>query len=286
MPDQTVKHQPTVITLVLPAEGEEKPASLTIKQGDVGHVSTFTYQDFATICRAINTGLGKFLAVQANPPNDIESTAKKVRPTKKAKVVPKDNSAGQPPYHLLDAAGKRRELMTMTDPFDVTEKCLKNRRFVFDDLAEAEEIGQMLVAAGEKKITIAYKKGQTAKIIGGEDTEEPTAAETPAAVVGSAAGNEEPAAEYPEAIDDEIKQALYAHLQDTDRVLALYEAVNKIKKHDWTNDLIKQREVKGAIHKHTDEDKVEAIYAIFYQIEHTPATDEEVVGERRRSRPG
>ena len=286
MTDTTIQSKPTVITIVLPAAGEEKPASLGIKQGDLGQVSTFAYSDFATICRALNVGLGSFKAVQANPPGDVESAKKTVKPKKtnktgKAKPKEKDKPAGKAPYHLLNASGKRRELMTMTDPFDVTEKCMKNKKMVFKDLAEAEEIAQMLVVAGEKTITIAFKNGKTAKIIGEDKTQIAKDDEVSVDAVTSDADDEAEvkSTDYPDGIEGDLQQALYDHLEVVELVVAIEGEVNKIKKHNWTNNLIKQREVKAAIHKHVDEDDVEDIYQIFFDIEHI-ASDTEAGGNK------
>lgn len=287
MTDTTQQSKPTVITIVLPAEGEEKPASLAVKQGDLGHVSTFAYSDFATICRALNAGLGSFNAVQANPPGDVASAKKTVKPnkttSKKDKVKPKkkDKPAGKPPYHLLNASGNRRELMTMTDPFDVTEKCMKNKKMVFKDLAEAEEIAQMLVEEGEKTITIVFKNGKTAKVIGEDKTQIAKDDEVSVDAVTSDTDDEAEAEsnDYPEGIHNKTQKALCDHLEDVERVLAIYNEVHKIKKHDWINNLMKQREVKGAIHKHVDEEDVEGIYQIFFDIEHI-ASDTEAGGNK------
>lgn len=268
----TEEPQPTVITIVLPPEGDKKPASLTIQQGDLGHMSTFQHDDFAAICRALNSGLGKLLAVQANPPGDVESAAKKVKPkTKvqskgKAKPAKKDKPVGKPPYHLLNVAGKRRELITMTDPFEVTEKCMKNRKLVFKELTDAEEIAQMLVDAGETRITIVFKNGKTAKIVGEVDE------------IPSTPDESDSSADYPEGIESYTQHALYDHLEDVTLVLAIEAEVKKIKKYDWTNNLIKQREVKGAIHKHVSEEEVEDIYQIFFDIDHV-SNDSEAIDD-------
>ncbi len=290
----TTQNQPTVITIVLPADGQDKSASIAVKQGDLGHVSTFVYEDFATICRALNTGLGSFNTVKANPPGDVESAQKTVKPTKKnktSKPKPKkqEKPAGKPPYHLLNAAGARRELMMMTDPFDVTEKCMKNQKMVFKDQAEAEEIAQMLVDAGEKTITIAFKNGKTAKVIG--EAPMPTSSEDTISTASTTDDSDESeSTDYPDGIESETQQALYEHLEVVELVLAIEAEVNKIKKHDWTNNLIKQREVKGAIHKHVNEADVEAIYQIIFDIEHvaseseTDPTDSDVAeGEEKQT---
>ncbi len=274
----TTQNQATIITIVLPAEGQDNPASIAVKQGNLGHVSTFAYDDFATICRALNTGLGGFNAVKANPPGDVESAQKTIKASKKDKPKPKkkDKPAGKPPYHLLNASGARRELMTMTDPFDVTEKCMKNKKMVFKELADAEEIAQMLVDAGETRITIVFKNGKTAKVIGetpSETSSDDTSTSDPSEVDTTDASADDVMV-YPDHIDNETTQALYDHLQDVDLTLAIAEEVGKTKKHDWTNNLIKQREVKGAISKHVDEDKVEAIYEIFFDIEHVASASE------------
>lgn len=268
---------PTVITIVLPAEGETKPASLAVKQGDLGHVSTFAYKDFATICRALNLGLGSFNTVQANPPGDVESAKKSVKPKSKAskkknmKPAKKDKPAGKPPYHLLDASGKQRELLMMTDPFDVTEKCMKNKKMVFKDLAEAEEVARLLVDAGEKTITIVFKNGKTAKVVGKETSQ---MAEVDAVTSDTDDDVESESTDYPDGIISELQQALYDHLEDVKLVLAIEEEVRTTKKYDWTNHLIKQREVKAAIYKHVDEDDVEDIYQIFFDIDHVASDSE------------
>lgn len=281
MTDTKKQAQATVITIVLPAAGEKKPASLAVKQGDLGHISTFAYSDFATICRALNAGLGSFNAVQANPPGDVESAKKTVKPKKsnktgKAKPKEKDKPAGKVPYHLLNASGKRRELMTMTDPFDVTEKCMKNKKMVFKDLAEAEEIAQMLVEAGEKTIMIVFKNGKTAKVIGEHKTQIAKDDEVSVDAVISDTDDqaEVKSTDYPDGIESDTQQALYDHLEVVELVLAIEGEVKKIKKHNWTNNLIKQREVKGAIHKHVDEEDVEDIYQIFFDIEHIASDSE------------
>ena len=293
MTDTTPKAQATVITIVLPADGQDKPASLAVKQGDLGHISTFTYEDFATICRALNASLGSFNAVKANPPSDVESAKKTVKPkskaNKKKKAIPakKDKSAGKPPYHLLDASGKRRELMIMTDPFDVTEKCMKNKKMVFKDLADAEEIAQMLVDAGEKTITIVFKNGKTTKVIGEDTTSTVKSNVVSDDVATSDTDDEAETSEYPDNIEGETQEVLYDHLEDVEQVLVIDSEVQKMKKHDWTNNLMKQREVKAMIHKHVDEDDVEDIYQIFFDIDHivsesetdTNATEEE--GEKQ-----
>jgi len=273
----TTQNQPTIITIVLSAEGQDNPASLAVKQGDLGHVSTFAYEDFATICHALNTGLGGFNMVKANPPGDVESAKKTVKPSKskkkdKPKPKKKDKLAGKPPYHLLNASGARRELMMMTDPFEVTEKCMKNKKMVFKALADAEEIAQMLVDAGETRITIVFKNGKTAKVIGEIASETPsddTSTPDPSELDTTDASADDVTV-YPDRIDNETTQALYDHLQDVDLTLAIAEEVGKTKQHDWTNNLMKQRMVKGAIHKHVEEAKVEAIYDIFFKIDYVP----------------
>ena len=273
MTDTTTQSKTTIITIVLPIAGEAKPASLAIKQGELGHVSTFSYEDFATICRALNVGLGNFNTVQANPPADVEPAKKTVKTkpkaskTDKTKSKKKDKLAGKPPYHLLNASGKRRELMMMTDPFDVTEKCMKNQKMVFKDIAEAEEIAQMLVDAGEKTITIVFKNGKAAKVVG-EALVPPPSEDTISTASTTDDSDEAESTDYPDDIKSETQQALYDHLEVVELVLAIEAEVNKIKKHDWTNNLIKQREVKGAIHKHVNEADVEAIYQIIFDIEH------------------
>lgn len=271
----TTKDQATVITIVLPAEGQDKPASLAVKHGDLGHVSTFAYKDFATICRALNVGLGGFNTVKANPPGDVDSAKKTVKPSKKKdkpKPQKKEKPVGKPPYHLVNESGARRELMMMTDPFEVTEKCMKNKKMVFKELADAEEVAQMLVDAGETRITIVFKNGKIAKVIGqgaNEKSEDDTSAPEPA-ISDTDKADEADETVYPDGIDNETRQALYDHLQDVDLTLAIDGEVGKTKQYDWTNNLMKQRMVKGAIHKHVDEDKVEAIYDIFYKIDHVP----------------
>jgi len=263
MTDSRIKAESTVITIVIPAEGEDKPASLFIKQGDLGHASAFQLDDFASLCRALNTGLSKFLMVQDNPPDDIQSVAKKAKPqTKpksKIKTAKPEKPIGKPPYHLLTSTKKRRELITMTDPFEVTEKCMDNRKLVFEELADAEEIAQMLVDAGETRIIIAFKNGLTAKVIGEVDETANTSDELDI--------REKQAMDYPAGIENYTQYVLYDHLGDVQLVLAIEEDVKKIKKYDWTNNLIKQREVKSAIYKHVDEEAVDDIYQIFFDID-------------------
>jgi hypothetical protein len=271
MTDKSNQGQATVITIVLSPEGEDNRASLAIKQGELGHVSSFQHSDFANLCRVLNAGLSKFVTVQENPPDDVESVANKVTPKAKlkdkSKSIKKDKPAGKPPYHLLDARGKRRELIVMTDPFDVQEKCLKNRKMVFKDLADAEHIAQLLVDAGEVTIKIVYKNGKTAKVIGKDDVQASLDVPEP---------SDEPSLDYPDGIDDKPQQALYDYLRDVGRVVAIYNEVQTIKKHDWTNNLMKQREVKAAIHKHIDDEaEVEAIYDILFAIDHAPEITED-----------
>ena len=268
------KPNKTIITIVLPASDEESVASIAIKQDTIGHVSSFTPGDFGTLCRALNTGLSQFAAVQANPPEDIKSAAKevKVKSTPAKAKVKKDKPAGKAPYHFLNAAGKRRELMTMTDPFEVTEMCMKNRKLSFKELADAEKIAQMLVDAGEKRITIVFKNGKTAKVIGQVDAPQPTVDEVDKP-------DDSPTDGYPEGISNKTQELLCDHFEDIDWVLAIYNEVNQIKKHDWTNNLIKQREVKAAIHKHVKEEEVEHIYQIFFDIDHQIAPSGDSLSE-------
>ncbi|MEL6321194.1 MAG: hypothetical protein AAFQ57_11170, partial [Cyanobacteria bacterium J06626_14] len=148
----------------------------------------------------------------------------------------------------------------------------------FKELADAEEIALMLVEAGETKITIAYKNGKTAKIVTSDGVEvvDPALKDASDATTDTPVGptSDDDTTEYPDSIDNPTKVALYEHLKDVDLVLAIYEEVRKTAKHDWTNNLIKQREVKATIHKHVeDHDQVEAVYQIFYDIEHVPTAD-------------
>jgi len=276
------KPNKTIITIVLPTSDEESVASIAIKQGTIGHVSSFKTGDFGTLCRALNRGLSQFADVQANPPEDIKSAAKEVEAKTKSNPakarVKKDKPAGKAPYHFLNVAGKRRELMTMIDPYEVTEKCLKNRKLSFKELADAEEIAQLLVKAGEKTITIVFKNGKTAKVIGEDKTQ--IAKEDKVSVDAVISDQAEvKSTDYPDGIEGDTQQALYAHLEVVELVLAIDGEVNKTKKHNWTNNLIKQREVKGAIHKHVDEEDVEDIYQIFFDIEHAQAPSGDDLGE-------
>lgn len=161
---------PTVITLVLPVD-KTKPATVTVRNGDLGHLSSFAYDDFKDICTALNDGMRAFVGVQANPPQNIQATkpvSKPVKPSKKKKASKKQAKAkGKAPYRLQDASGQTRTLSKMLDPFELQEKYYKaNPSLKFDSLEEACEVAQSLIDAGiEKTVTITYSNGQAVKVL-------------------------------------------------------------------------------------------------------------------------
>jgi hypothetical protein len=158
---------PTVITLVLPTD-TSKAATVTVRNGDLGHMSTFAYDGFKDICVALNEGMTAFVQVQANPPKDIKSAKPKPKQAKASKKAKKAKKApGKPPYKLIDGAGNTRTLDKMFDPFELQEKYHKsNPKFQFDELDEAVEVATVLIEAGlEKTISIAYSNGKIAKVL-------------------------------------------------------------------------------------------------------------------------
>ena len=278
------KPNKTIITIVLPTSDEESVASIAIKQGTIGHVSSFTPGDFGTLCRALNTGLSEFANVQANPPNDIKSAAKEVEAKTKSNPakarVKKDKPAGKAPYHFLNVAGKRRELMTMIDPYEVTEKCLKNRKLSFKELADAEEVAQMLVDAGEKRITIVYKNGKTAKVVGEPLATQAVSDDSDTDKTDADENLEDNGSDYPDGIQSDLQGMLYDHLKDVKKTVDIDSEITRVKKHDWTNNLIKQREVKAAIAKHIDDEaEVEVIYELVFKHKHAQAPSGDDLGE-------
>ena len=121
---------PTVITLVLPTD-TSKAATVTVRNGELGHMSTFAYDGFKDICVALNEGMTAFVQVQANPPRDIKSAKAKPKQAKASKKTKK--APGKPPYKLIDGAGNPRTLDKMFDPFDLQEKYHKsNSKFQFE----------------------------------------------------------------------------------------------------------------------------------------------------------
>ena len=157
---------PTVITLVLPVD-KTKPATVTVRNGDLGHLSSFAYDDFKDICTALNEGMRAFVGVQANPPKDIQSAKPVAKKSNKKATKKKAKAKGKAPYRLQDASGQTRTLSTMLDPFELQEKYHKvNPKLKFDDLDEACEVAQILIDAGiEKTVTISYSNGEAVKIL-------------------------------------------------------------------------------------------------------------------------
>ena len=292
---------PTVITLVLPTD-TSKAATVTVRNGELGHMSTFAYDGFKDICVALNEGMTAFVQVQANPPKDIKSAKPKPKQAKASKKAP-----GKPPYKLIDGAGNTRTLDKMFDPFELQEKYHKsNPKFQFDELDEAVEVATALIEAGlEKTISIACSNGKTAKVLpeadkpeesdndetssvgddddvkhGSDDASDinhPEDAEESATddvedQVEPAVDSEsdgEAASElsditYPDALDTAAKRAIYDIVTDEARTLAIYKDIMLKKKHGWKKNLIKQREVKGFIAVHVDgkENVVEQVYQI------------------------
>ncbi|MEM9955266.1 MAG: hypothetical protein AAF846_26905 [Chloroflexota bacterium] len=164
----TEEAKPTVITLVLPVD-KTKAATVTVRHGDLGHLSSFVYDDFKDICAALNAGMRAFVEVQANPPKDIQSAQPVAKKNSKKKKTSKkkDKAKGKAPYRLQDATGQRRTLSKMLDPFELQEKYYKaNPTFKFDSLDEACEVAQILIDAGiEKTMTITYSNGEAVKVL-------------------------------------------------------------------------------------------------------------------------
>lgn len=286
-PDKNNATEPTVITLVLPIE-PSKPATVTVRNGDLGHMSTFHYDGFKDICVALNEGMTAFVGVQANPPEDIQSAKPKAK-SKKKKV------AGKPPYTLTDVSGATRTLNKMFDPFELQETYHKtNPKFKFKELDEAMAVAQVLIDAGlEKQITITYSNGKAAKVLpetGDDDPVEQTPPDADDAQpddnsdsdVDSADGEASASEVTTEAtdtgdvpvnkakttdtstLDTDAKRAMFTVLDDEALVLAIYNDVQNKKKHGWKKNLMKQREVKGFIAVHVDgkDDLVEQLYQI------------------------
>ena len=164
---QAEEPKPTVVTLVLPAD-KTKPASVHVQNGDIGHMSTFTYDDFKDIVVALNGGMTAFVEkVVPNPPTHIKNTPSKstTHKSKKAKKTKKAKAPGKPPFKLMDATGTQRQLNKMFDPFELQERFHKtNPKFQFKTLEEAVEVATILIDAGlEKSIKITYANGKTAQ---------------------------------------------------------------------------------------------------------------------------
>ena len=157
---------PTVITLVLPVD-KTKPATVTVRNGDLGHLSSFAYDDFKDICTALNDGMRAFVGVQANPPKDIQSAKPVAKKTSKKASKKKAKAKGKAPYRLQDASGQTRTLSKMLDPFELQEKYHKaNPKLKFDSVEEASEVAQILIEAGiEKTVTITYSNGEAVKVL-------------------------------------------------------------------------------------------------------------------------
>jgi len=295
MSDQPDKHnatEPTVITLVLPTD-TSKPATVTVRNGDLGHMSTFHYDGFKDICVALNDGMTAFVGVQANPPKDIQSAKPKAK--SKKKKAKKQKAAGKPPYTLTDVSGATRTLNKMFDPFELQETYHKtNPKFKFKDLDEAIAVAQVLINAGlEKQITITYSNGKAAKVLPEIEDDDPVEQPPPDAEDAHPdedSGNDTDAADDEtfasetntetadtvdvpvnkakttdtSTLDTDAKHAMFAVLDDEVLVLAIYNDVQNKKKHGWKKNLMKQREVKGFIAVHVDgkEDLVEQLYQI------------------------
>lgn len=161
---------PTVITLVLPVD-KTKPATVTVRNGDLGHLSSFAYDDFKDICTALNDGMRAFVGVQANPPKDIQSAKPVAKKTSKKAPKKKAKAKGKAPYRLQDASGQTRTLSKMLDPFELQEKYHKaNPTLKFDSVEEACEVAQILIDAGiEKTVTITYSNGEAVKVLPEKD---------------------------------------------------------------------------------------------------------------------
>ena len=158
--------KPTVITLVLPVD-KTKPATVTVRNGELGHLSSFAYDDFKDICTALNDGMRAFVGVQANPPKDIQSAKPVAKKTSKKASKKKAKAKGKAPYRLQDASGQTRTLSKMLDPFELQEKYHKaNPTLKFDSVEEACEVAQILIEAGiEKTVTITYSNGEAVKVL-------------------------------------------------------------------------------------------------------------------------
>lgn len=284
-PEKNKETEPTVITLVLPTD-TSKPATVTVRNGDLGHMSTFHYDGFKDICVALNDGMTAFVGVQANPPKDIQPAKPKAK--SKKKKVKKQKVAGKPPYTLTDASGATRTLNKMFDPFELQETYHKtNPKFKFKELDEAIAVAQVLIDAGlEKQITITYSNGKAAKVLpeteGGDPVKQPPPDEDSDSDADPADGEASTSEVNTEVIDTDdlpvnkakstdastlntdAKRAMFAVLDDEALVLAIYNDVQNKKKHGWKKNLMKQREVKGFIAVHVDgkDDLVEQLYQI------------------------
>ena len=169
---KTQKPDNTIITLVLPPAETEAQATVTVKQGDLGHLNTFDYAEFGDLCRALNSALAAFARVQADPPKDIQPAKTSSKKKTKKKKADKPKPAGKPPYHLLDASGKRRKI-TMIDPFDLQEKYQgDNAKLSFDTLEEAVEVAEHLVGTVDKQITVVFANGKPVKVLPEAETSE------------------------------------------------------------------------------------------------------------------
>jgi hypothetical protein len=146
MTDQQTSHS-TVITLVLPPDHSDDPATVTIQHADIDHTGTFECTNFADICRALNNSLKAVSQVQPREePAPDESESSETAP------VNTPEPEGRPPYRLQTTDGKPRTL-TMLDPFELQERYHKtNRSYRFDELDEALSVAEALVAAGEDDV--------------------------------------------------------------------------------------------------------------------------------------
>jgi len=274
-PDKNKTPEPTVITLVLPTD-TSKPATVTVRNGDLGHMSTFHYDGFKDICVALNEGMTAFVGVQANPPKDIQPAKTKAK--SKKKKAKKQKAAGKPPYTLTDASGATRTLNKMFDPFELQETYHKtNPKFKFKELDEAIAVAQVLIDGGlEKQITITYSNGKAAKVLPETEVDDPVEqspdadgahpdedSDSDAEDTGDVPVNKAKTTDT-RTLDTDAKRAMFAVLADEALVLAIYNDVRNKKKHDWKKYLMKQREVKGFIAVHVDgkDDLVEQLYQI------------------------
>lgn len=254
--DSSKDADPTVITLVLPADASQR-ATITVRNGSLGHMDTFAYDGFKDVCVALNDGMTAFVQVRADPPTNIQSAT----PKKTAK------RAGKPPYKLLNANGDVRRLDKMFDPFELQEKYHKsNPAFKFKDLDEATEVAHVLIEAGlEKEITIAYSNGKPAKVLpDAASDDEPPADDDQGSQNTDETPSDADSADETKSLDTDAKQAMLAVLADDALVETLYDAIQTQKKHGWKKTLVKQREVKGIIAAHVNgqDDIVEQIYQI------------------------
>ena len=153
--------QVTHIHLTLTTDPETGVTSAigTLKTGEVGIMTTFSYSNYKEFATALlQQGFMRLTEQLANPPTVVvpppEPTA---TPTDKTKRQSKASSPTAP-FTLYE--GDKRRGLQMLDPFDVQEACMKNKAFTFATLAEAKAIARQLVAHTATAITIK-DKGKT-----------------------------------------------------------------------------------------------------------------------------